>query len=137
MPLQPYWNFEGLEPGAVAEPEPQPLSSPDAGPAVRGRVLGCRGKQSWHRRPPAARHPAPGGPGDPAGRGGRDTTPSPAITASVPPRALGAAGLTLGAGTVDIGNRTPNRPRWTLSRTHTPGTEQRTEVPSVSLPGRS
>ena len=132
MPLQLYWNFEGLEPGAVAEPEPQPLSSPDAGPAVRG---GMPGKAELVPAPP--RHPAPGGPGDPAGRGGRDTTPSPAITASVPPRALGAAGLTLGAGTVDLGDRTPNRPRWTLSRTHTPGTEQRTEVPSVSLPGRS
>lgn len=54
MPLQPYWNFERLEPGAVAEPEPQPLSSPDAGPAVRGGVPGCRGAQSWHRRPPPA-----------------------------------------------------------------------------------
>nr|CAI9708819.1 unnamed protein product [Rangifer tarandus platyrhynchus] len=40
MPLQLYWNFEGLEPGAVAEPELQPLSSPDTGSAVRGGVPG-------------------------------------------------------------------------------------------------
>lgn len=85
----------------------------------------------------ASPHPAPGGPGDPAGRSGTDTTPFPATSASVPPRAPGAAGLTLGAGTGDLGGWTPTRPRWTLSQSHTPGTEQRTEVPCVSLPGQS
>ena len=103
----------------------------DAGPA------GGRGPWGSGVRTRASRHPTRGGPGDPAGRSGTDTTPSPATTASVPPRAPGAAGLTLGAGTGDLGGRTPTRPRRTLSQTHTPGTEQRTEVPSVSLPGLS
>lgn len=85
----------------------------------------------------ASRHPAPGGPGYPTGLSGTDTSPSPVTTVSVSPRAAGAAGLTLGTGTGDLGGRTKTRPRWTLSQTHTPGTEQRTEARSVSLPGRS
>lgn len=51
------------------------------------------------------------------------------------PRAPGTARLTLGAETGDLGDQTLTRAYRTLLQTHTPGTEQRTEVPSSLASG--
>ena len=65
-------------------------------------------------------HPAPGGPGVPTGRSSTDTSPFPAITDSVSPRAPRAAGLTLGAGTEDLrGPDTDQAPLDTVTDPHT------------------
>lgn len=81
--------------------------------------------------------PAPGGRGDPTGRSGADTTPSPATTASVSPRALRAAGLTLQAGTEDLGGPdTDQAPLDTVTDPHT-GDRTKNGSSSVSLPGRA
>lgn len=115
-----------------------PIFSPTQSPSQGRRSPGKRSPG-----PAAAEGVAPPGTllreglGTPRDSAARTPPPSPVTTVSVSPRAAGAAGLTLGTGTGDLGGRTQTRPRWTLSQTHTPGTEQRTEAPSVSLPGRS
>lgn len=92
-------------------------------PFERGRSPGKRS-----RGPAAGEGAAPprgtllrAGLGTPRAAAARTPPLSPTATASVSPRAPGAAGLTLGAGTGDLRGRTRTRPRWTLSRTHTPG----------------
>lgn len=136
--MQPYWNFHGLELSCHKPSTGAPFLPSWQGPVWRREVpgeaelgTGCGGGSG------ASRHPAPGGPGDPAGRSGADTTPFPGghslrLTASPGGRRTHPGGRDGRFGGPDTG-QAPLDP---VTDPHT-GTEQRTEVLSISLPGRT
>lgn len=117
----PSQNRNPLPPSHAGYRSGAPLGKRSGGPAVgegaapsapcSGRAWGPNGPQR-HGHHPLPRRPQPPSHREPRGQ----------------PDSL------WGQGRKTWGDWTRTGPRWTLSQTHTPGTEQRTEAPFVSLP---